>query len=103
MTTPPAEPRTEPPGRPAARPDSSVGHVRTADADETPPTLLTAATSADTVRTHQDTDTPDTPDAGVRIEYRARVRRDQVRAAIADAFDVISRAPGPHRDAPSDR
>ncbi|MGX1301401.1 hypothetical protein RKD35_002889 [Streptomyces albogriseolus] len=75
-------------------PDTSAGHVRTADVGETPPTCLTPATSADTVRTHPDTDTPDTADAGVRIEYRARVRRDQVHLAIAEAFDVITRETG---------
>ncbi|MFK0063408.1 hypothetical protein ACIQTN_29785 [Streptomyces werraensis] len=48
-------------------------------------------TSTDTVRTHPGTDTPDTSDPGVRIEYRARVRRGQVHQAIAEAFDVISR------------
>ncbi|MER7835299.1 hypothetical protein ABTY98_05150 [Streptomyces sp. NPDC096040] len=75
----------------AESPDTHGGHVRTADIDETPPTCLMPPTSTDTLRTHPDTDTPDTADTGVRIEYRARVRRDQVHLAIAEAFDVISR------------
>jgi hypothetical protein len=77
--------------RPDTRPGPSGGHVRTADVAEQPPTSHAPVTSADTVRTHPDTDTPDTSDPGVRIEYRARVRRNQVHLAIAEAFDVISR------------
>ncbi|MGW3971144.1 hypothetical protein ACWEFD_17830 [Streptomyces ardesiacus] len=76
------------------RPDTSGGHVRTADGDDQPDTSLPDVTSADTVRTHPDTDTPDSPDPGVRIEYRARVRRGQVHLAIAEAFDVITREAG---------
>ncbi|PBC96565.1 hypothetical protein BX281_4562 [Streptomyces sp. Ag82_O1-15] len=45
----------------------------------------------DVVRTHPDTDRAGTPDLGVRIEYRARVRRDRVHLAIADAFNAIAR------------
>lgn len=77
--------------RPDPRPDTSGGHVRTADVGETPPTCSLPVTSTDTVRTHPDTDTEDRPDQGVRIEYRARVRRTQVHLAIAEAFDLISR------------
>ncbi|MDI9836235.1 hypothetical protein [Streptomyces sp. KAU_LT] len=80
--------------RPDARPDTSGGHVRTADVGEQDPTCLMPVTSADTVRTHPDTDAPDTADPGVRIEYRARVRRGQVHLAIAEAFDVITRETG---------
>ncbi|WP_411092251.1 hypothetical protein [Streptomyces sp. 049-1] len=78
--------------------DAPGGHVRTTDVREQPATCLLPVTSADTVRTHPDTDTPDSPDPGVRIEYRARVRRDQVPLAIADAFDVITRETGQARD-----
>jgi hypothetical protein len=76
------------------RPDTSGGHVHTTDADEIPPTRTPPPTSTDTVRTRPDTDTADTSDLGVRVEYRATVRRDQVHLAIAEAFDVISRETG---------
>ncbi|MET7722935.1 hypothetical protein [Streptomyces mirabilis] len=67
------------------------GHVRTRDVGEEPPTCLTPPTRTDVVRTHPDTDTADTPDLGVRIEYRARVRRDQVHLAFAEALNAIAR------------
>ncbi|MFD5570394.1 hypothetical protein [Streptomyces cadmiisoli] len=35
-----------------------------------------------------------TSDQGVRIGYRARVRRGQVHLAVAEALDVISRSTG---------
>ncbi|MDH6489604.1 hypothetical protein [Streptomyces sp. SAI-127] len=74
--------------------DTRGGHVRTRDIGEQPPTCLLPVTSTDTVRTHPDTGTADTAEPGVRIEYRARVRRDQVHLAIADAFGVIARERG---------
>ncbi|MEV0016630.1 hypothetical protein [Streptomyces tendae] len=81
--------------RPDTRADATAGHVHTANVGGQDPTCLLPVTSADTVRTHPDTDTPDTADPGVRIEYRARVRRNQVHLAIAEAFDVIARETGP--------
>ncbi|MFF4900513.1 hypothetical protein [Streptomyces sp. NPDC001068] len=50
-----------------------------------------ASTSTDTVPGQPDTDTPDTPDTGVRIEYRARVPRRLLGAALLEAFAAIHR------------
>lgn len=47
-------------------------------------------TRADTVRTRQDDDCPESSD-GVRIEYRARVPRHMAGAAFAEALDLIAR------------
>ncbi|MFD9422229.1 MULTISPECIES: hypothetical protein [unclassified Streptomyces] len=63
-----------------------------------------APTSADTARTRPDNPGEDSPDS-VRVEYRARVPRRLLGAAIADAFGTIERAkaaarphaPGPMR------
>lgn len=54
-----------------------------------------------TTQPKEDAGTPQRPavdgaaePGGVRIVYTARVRRDQVRAAIAEAFDIIARETG---------
>jgi len=89
--------RTRPDTRPDTSPDTADtqgGHVRTAHVGEQPPTCHLPVTSTDTVRTHPDTDTADTSDPGVRIEYRACVRRGQVHLAIAEAFNAIARETG---------
>ncbi|WP_405759507.1 hypothetical protein OG234_13485 [Streptomyces sp. NBC_01420] len=73
----------------------SGGHVPASR--DTPRTRrpLIAVTSPDTDRTRPDTDTPDTTDTrpgGVRVEYRARVPRRLLGAAVADAFNAIHQA-----------
>ncbi|MEU0950479.1 hypothetical protein ABZ379_48850 [Streptomyces canus] len=93
-TARPDTPTDTRPGMSADTADTRGGHVRTPDVGEQPPTRLTPVTSTDTVRTHPDTDTTDTADPGVRIEYRARVPRGQAHLAIAEAFGIIARERG---------
>ncbi|MCY0957682.1 hypothetical protein [Streptomyces sp. H27-H5] len=86
-----------------------------ADTRRTPPGALPSPVrrtprtpdTPDTGRTPPDTDTPRTPDTsraradtdtgqGVRIEYRARVPRHQLGAAVAEAFAHIARETRQH-------
>lgn len=93
----PADPTSDADTRPDRSTDTTdtrSGNVRTHDVGVPPPTCLTPVTNVDTARTRTDTDAADTTGTGVRIEYRARVRRDQVPLAIAEAFDAVTRETG---------
>ena len=83
----------------AAVPDSvstDTGHatggiVRTPPVDDTRPHGCAPLTSPDKVRTPPTGRGPDTP-GGVRVEYRARVPRHLLGAALAEAADAIHAA-----------
>lgn len=99
MTAPGQCPDGGPDGCPDTR-TSTGGRVRTTPlggevVQDEPP-----RTRADTVRTTPDNPRPDNP-GGVRIEYRARVPRRLLGAALAEAFGIIAREtgqPGPTAD-----
>jgi hypothetical protein len=67
------------------------GHTRTPPAGEPAPDRGALPTRADTARTASSGQGPDTAD-GVRVEYRARVPRHLLGAAIAEAAQALSTA-----------
>ena len=82
------------------RPDTSTdirdGRIRTPPADRPAPDINPSTASADTVRTRPDTREADS----VRTVAVRRVRRDQVRAAFAAAFDLPADLVDPARREP---
>ncbi|WP_434593401.1 hypothetical protein [Streptomyces sp. A5-4] len=75
-------------------PPASGGHVRTGRIVGETSDCGPLPTRPDTVRTRPDNACPDT-DAGVRVEYRARVPRRLLSVAIAEAFAAIVHETGP--------
>jgi hypothetical protein len=87
LTTGPADPDTTA----DTPPDRSAEIVRGDVVGEPAPDRGPLPTRPDTVRTPPDADTPDT---GVRVEYRARVPRGMLPTAVAEAFGIIARERG---------